>query len=315
MSLNRIFPSNNQTLYYQYIPQTPSNWSPIPNNVASALNTLASKYESALTGNTGPTGATGANLNPTGAQGISYTGITGMSITGPQGPQGQQGIMGPNGPDFPLTGQTGPTGGNVPGATGNSYTGPTGISYTGATGLAQTGPTGSSSGSLSLTSPNSTLSINVAGTSITQNLVSGSLLSGGYQGITLNNYGIATSAAMSSITGSTETTSSHPTQNIMTYLMNGIVAAFFRFQIVGFNLAVIESDFEYGSFCQDALVNVDTSNNANLIVGSQEQLSGSGWSVSYSLTYNNGWYVIVSVSSSSGQSVQWNGYMSILTVA
>jgi hypothetical protein len=107
-----------------YSPQTPGNWSPVPTQVAQALDELAARPSSGATGATGATGSTGAT-GPTGS-----TGATGAGSTGGTGPTGSTGATGATGPTG-STGSTGPTGTTGPTGSGGA-TGATGATGSGA---------------------------------------------------------------------------------------------------------------------------------------------------------------------------------------
>lgn len=132
--------SASQAYNLPYAPGATGLWSPIPKQVAEALDQLASRPI------TGPKGATGVGVagsqGPTGAQGP-------QGSFGPQGATGIQGVTGPSGGGGGGGGATGSQGvTGLPGVTGaQGVTGPSGIGSTGLQGVqGATGPSGGPAG-------------------------------------------------------------------------------------------------------------------------------------------------------------------------
>jgi hypothetical protein len=308
MSLNRIFPTNTQELYYQYTPANASNWNPAPNNVASALDYLAGKF---IVGLLGPTGATGASIiSP------SYTGPTGNSTTGSRGPTGTnaatgatgiQGNIGPTGPSLTSNGPQGPTGISYTGATGNSLTGAQGISSTGPQGPPGIGYTGPSFG-FTLNSPLSTLSIaNPSLNTWTEDLVNQSV-AGTYDSIVYNKYGIATSGNVLSFAQSIITSGTAAGNLIsFTFPASAYGTYFFRYIIAGANL----TGTVCASFTQDVIIqNIGSGNNIQTTPQIALQQSSQNWTATIT-AYNTAFLVSVQATNASFH-YRWNAYVSYI---
>jgi hypothetical protein len=309
MSLNRIFPINDQQLFYFYNPSNPSYWPIPPNNVATALDDLIANFDLNITGPTGNTGPNSSNTGAKGNSGANQTGPTGIAYTGAQGIQGipgitgntgyQSGITGPTGASF--TGNTGPTPNSAPQGP-NATSGATGA--TGSTTI--TGPAGN--GITSFTSSTTNITNNGGG-SWSADLFS-NITAGTYSSLFVNAYGQAISPNLVSQYFTLQT-SFNQYVPIATYLVGSAGTYYIRYQVIYNEYG--SSSANAGSFTQDGVYLIEGGSIQGLTTGTQSSLIiGSNLGCTVTLTYTSSEVEIVLLPPAI--QLQWIAYTYLLQV-